>query len=223
MVTLPKIALLLLLVGCQRPGGVVMPMGDSIAKGCHSGTGVGAWRVMLAGRFDETGAEYDMVGSQRGNCPLAPDKDHEAYSGFTIQQITEIAPAAMDAYDPQTIVLQVGTNNFRGEADDDYAGAYAALLDVFGQRRVYAFTPPPIGYDRVPAASYWSDDWVDARNVTLLAIGGGLRDAARSRPRVTVIDGHLPAMLLTPDAVHPSADGHAVLFGRLWGAMEGGQ
>lgn len=206
----------------------VMVLGDSIVRGCHGPDGTpetAALRMLLQTTFIQEGVSYEMVGSQVAGCRSALlQPSHEGHSGYSIAQLTEIAPDAVAAADPSIVVLIAGTNNREDTPDfDTFRALYSELFDAIGDRSVYAITPPKLGRDRVirPKA-YWTPAWVVEHNQTLEMIGDAMIAEAEGRDNVTVIDVFDlldPAEHLVGDALHPNAAGHAVVHDALWNEM----
>jgi lysophospholipase L1-like esterase len=88
----------------------IMPMGDSITWG-YGVDGRGGYRLPLvqsqvAGRYSS-----DMVGSWHSGPPTLYDRDHAGYRGFRIDQLAGVAVAELEAYQPEFVLLQIGTND----------------------------------------------------------------------------------------------------------------
>lgn len=113
----------------------IMPVGDSITAGEHyrfpaleERTG---YRKPLYQLLTAAGYEVDFVGSQtHGIRPeLAPDWydwNCEAYPGWTIPRIAEKMAAALPVYQPDILLVHVGTN---GKDWADKPGQVAELID----------------------------------------------------------------------------------------------
>lgn len=180
----------------------VMFLGGSITAGCHDGGSDSAYRLML----QETIPEFTPVGSLTTNCS-GSSAAHEGHGGWQIGQVADVASGLMADHEPDVVVLLIGTNNYRDD-DADFRAEYQALADAL-QGDVYAVTPPPIGYGRTPETSYWTDEWVDGRNVLLSSMGDALHDVVG----VSVVDvrGQFAREHMVPDAVHLNAAGHRII------------
>ncbi len=205
-----------------------MALGDSLAAGCHDGGPgeLGSYRMRLQTILMDGDITYDMLGSLTANCGSAPggyDRDHEGNGGFDINQLVAITAARMTTYDPDVVAVIVGSNNYTDDDSTDFQTMYSDLFDAIGPgRTVFAFTPPKIAYDRVPFTEYWTDEWVDARNVTLGIIGAALKAEAALRSNVTALDAYAgldPAIHIVADGTHPTSDGHGIMTNLLWAAM----
>ena len=130
--TLPFLVAVCALVGSPVR---IMPVGDSITAGEHykfppleERTG---FRKPLYDMLTAAGYEVDFVGSQEhGIRPeTAPDWfdwNCEAYPGWTIPRIAEKMEAALEAFEPDILLVHVGTNGKDWEAKP---GQVADLLD----------------------------------------------------------------------------------------------
>ena len=102
----------------------VMPLGDSITMGIGSQT-FSSYRIDLQNRLRAAGLNVDSVGSQRNGSPATADLDHEGHSGWTVAKIAARADGWLATYQPDAVLLQVGTNDLRTDAGA--AGATARL------------------------------------------------------------------------------------------------
>jgi lysophospholipase L1-like esterase len=86
----------------------VMPLGDSITYGDKSPGGyrVGLWQKVVAG-----GHSVDFVGSRTDGPSSLPDRNHEGHPGWTIAQLDSNITTWLRTYNPQTILLHIGTND----------------------------------------------------------------------------------------------------------------
>ncbi len=205
-----------------------MALGDSLAAGCHDGGPgeLGSFRMRLQTILMDGDITYDMLGSLTANCGSAPggyDRDHEGNGGFNIDQVEAITVARMTTYDPDIVVVIAGSNNYTDDDSTDFQTMYSDLFDAIGAgRKVFAFTAPKIAYDRIPVTGYWTDEWVDERNVTLGIIAAALKAEAALRSNVIVMDAYAdldPSIHIVPDATHPNAAGHEVMTALLWAAI----
>jgi lysophospholipase L1-like esterase len=102
----------------------IMPIGDSITRGPietpHS------YRVELAARLAAAGMAADFVGSQHSG--TGPDVDHEGHSHWTIGMITEKIDGWLAAYEPDVILLHIGTNDMPDQVHADAAPALLTTL-----------------------------------------------------------------------------------------------
>ncbi|MFD0522740.1 GDSL-type esterase/lipase family protein [Paractinoplanes durhamensis] len=93
----------------------VMPLGDSITYGVGSKTGDG-YRYALYWRLIEAGLPVDYVGSLTAG--RGPEDANEGHRGWTIEQLSEHVDEWLETYEPDVILLHIGTNDMvRGVPD----------------------------------------------------------------------------------------------------------
>jgi lysophospholipase L1-like esterase len=88
----------------------IMPLGDSITVGVGSSTRSG-YRPDLAERLAAAGLQADFVGSQQSG--TGPDVDNEGHVGWNIEQIAANVDNWLATYEPDVILLHIGTNDTR--------------------------------------------------------------------------------------------------------------
>jgi lysophospholipase L1-like esterase len=86
----------------------VMPLGDSITYGVGSSTAVG-YRRDLWLRLRNVGVPVDFVGSLRNG--YMTDNNHEGHIGWRIDQIDARVSSWMATYQPDVVLLHIGTND----------------------------------------------------------------------------------------------------------------
>src|SRR2546427_13252520 len=75
----------------------ILPLGDSITQGWIV---PGGYRLPLYQLLTNAGYNVDFTGTQTDNgAPGLPDPDHEGHPGWTIRQITAIAPDVLASTD----------------------------------------------------------------------------------------------------------------------------
>lgn len=109
----------------------------------------------------------------------------------------------MDGYDPDKIVISMGTNQYGTETMREIEEYYERLAAVYGDRPVLCITP------------IWRGDSPDGEPV-LIRFCHKLKEICSKYPNITVVDGfqlvpHLPEYFL--DNLHPNALG-AEIYGR---------
>lgn len=92
----------------------VMPLGDSITNGSEGG-----YRTVLFNRLNEGGHTIDFVGSLRWakDRPKLADSDHEGHGGWRTYNLQNNIVEWMARYEPDTILLHIGTNDISASAD----------------------------------------------------------------------------------------------------------
>jgi lysophospholipase L1-like esterase len=108
----------------------VMPLGDSITYGVGSQT-LNSYRIDLQNRLKAAGMTVDFVGSQKHGSPSTADLDHEGHSGWTIAGIAAQVDGWLATYQPDAVLLHIGTNDLRTDAGT--VGATARLSSLINQ------------------------------------------------------------------------------------------
>lgn len=178
----------------------IMPLGDSITFG-EPDIGYGGYRNLLGTLLTKDGYIIDFVGSQQNGIGVIPDPENEGHPGWKISNIQNAIDSQgwLEIYQPDIILLHIGTNDIRvGYAV--YAPEHlAALLDDILLRL------PETHVIVAMIIPFWSGP-IDGH----LAYNAAITDIAASRgPRVSVVD--MQSILLTgdfADAYHPNAQGY---------------
>src|SRR4051794_8266874 len=105
----------------------IMALGDSITYGLGSQTR-SSYRVDLQQRLALAGLAVDFVGSRQSGAGV--DLDNEGHGGWTIRQIAARVDGWLATYQPDVVLLHIGTNDLA--FDDDVAHAperLSALVD----------------------------------------------------------------------------------------------
>ncbi|MFC7385130.1 FG-GAP-like repeat-containing protein [Sphaerisporangium rhizosphaerae] len=106
----------------------IMPLGDSITFGEGSSNGAGyrgrLWEELKA----QNGTTVNFVGSQHSG-PI-PDNDNEGHPGWLIGDIDRITDNALATYQPNVVLLHIGTNDMNRDVDPAGApGRLGSLID----------------------------------------------------------------------------------------------
>jgi len=121
----------------------VMPMGASITEGgynidkvWHLGPG---YRKDLKQVLKNFGVEIDFVGSRSHQ--EFEDSEHEGYSGYRIDQVAALAPSVILQFQPDVVLLMVGTNDVvqnyaLGTAADRLVALVKSIRDLSSQTHV---------------------------------------------------------------------------------------
>ncbi|MEE1939379.1 SGNH/GDSL hydrolase family protein [Streptomyces sp. TRM 70361] len=177
----------------------VMPLGDSITDGL---TVPGGYRIDLWQKLVADGYEIDFVGSMANGPSSLGDRDHEGHSGWTIAQIDASIDGWLQAYEPGTVLLHIGTNDMYRQDPGGAPGRLSALIDRITGRlpgvELLVATIIPLPF---------ADANVRAYNA---AIPGIVRSKAEAGRRVHLVEmyGALTAADLA-DGVHPNATGYS--------------
>ncbi len=124
----------------------VMPLGDSLTDGYEL---PGGYRTNLWSRVTADNLTLDFVGSNSSGPAELPDKDNEGHPGWRIDQIAASVNAWLSTYDPDDILLLIGTNDVLQNFDLPNAPArLGALIDQISaqlpQANIVVGSIPPI-------------------------------------------------------------------------------
>lgn len=103
----------------------VMPLGDSITYGVGSSTHVG-YRLDLWSRFRTVGFAPNFMGSLRSG--HMGDNNHEGHIGWRIDQVSANVIRYMALYQPDVVLLHIGTNDLAQNYDMARAPQRLSLL-----------------------------------------------------------------------------------------------
>ena len=178
----------------------IMPLGDSITFGTPDRS-YGGYRHALGTLLANDGYIVDFVGSQQSGNKVIPDPDNEGHSGWTIGQIKSGIDANgwLETYQPDIILLHIGTNdNHRGNAASA-PGDLSALLDDILARLPQA---------RVIVAQIIPFRWgPDQGHQSYNAAIPGI--VASKGPRVSMVDmRNILSKSDYADGLHPNAGGY---------------
>ncbi|WP_102126791.1 RICIN domain-containing protein [Deinococcus planocerae] len=190
----------------------VMPLGDSITDGYNI---PGGYRPELFQKLTAAALSTDFVGSLRnGNLT---DRDHEGHSGWRIDEISARVDGWVDAYQPEVILLMIGTNDMIQNYDVARAPArLGALLDKINARR-------PAATVLVASIPPMSDATRNNRARTYnAAIPNLVQTRAAAGRKVRFVDAY-PQLTLSDlaDGVHPNAAGYSKLANVWMNALRG--
>jgi lysophospholipase L1-like esterase len=193
----------------------VMALGDSITDGLD---GTGGYRADLWQLFHADGRYVDFVGSQSAGPARLADLNHEGHPGWRIDQVDAQVAGWLNTYQPDTVLLHLGTNDII----QDYALAQAparlsALLD-----HITATVPTADVYVAtiVPFANATDEAQAEAYNAQLPGI---VQAKAGAGKHVHLLDMHAaltPADLLS-DGVHPSNGGYSKMAAQWYAQVHG--
>jgi lysophospholipase L1-like esterase len=194
-----------------------MPLGDSITDGMQV---LGGYRSDLWQLMTTDGRPVRFVGSRNSGPPQLGDRNHEGHPGWRIDQIYTHARNWLTAYQPQTVLLHIGTNDI----NENYRPAAAParlsrLIDLITttlpRTRLYVatigpFTQPPV---ESRAQTY------NARIRKIVAA------KTASNGRVQLVDMHssLTRADISPDGIHPTDGGYSKMAARWYGALSSTQ
>ena len=188
----------------------VMPLGDSITAGAGSSTG-SSYRAALWDRLvGQAGYAVDFVGSQRSGA--LPDTDNEGHSGWRIDQIASNVDGWLATYQPDVVLLHIGTNDMNQNFQVDTAPQrLGALLDqILADRPAATVLVAKI----VPALDATIQSRINAFNAAV----PGVVSARGSRAKL--VDLSVLSSADMNDTLHPNDNGYARMAVRWYSALE---
>ena len=108
----------------------IMPLGDSITYG-EGILPYGGYRNLLGALLEGEGFQFDFVGSQKSGESSIIDPDNEGHTGWRIPNIRDGIDSEgwLETYQPDIILLHIGSNDLR-HGNPEYAeGNLSVLLD----------------------------------------------------------------------------------------------
>ncbi|WP_326559923.1 ricin-type beta-trefoil lectin domain protein [Micromonospora sp. NBC_01796] len=195
----------------ESNGGVrIMPLGDSITDGFNV---PGGYRINLWQRFVASGYTVDFVGSGFNGPASLGDHDHEGHSGWRIDQLDANIVAWLQATNPRTVLLHIGTNDMN--QNYDVANAPARLSALIDKIRANAPSVELFVATITPETNPTLQARVQAYNATIPGI------VAQKGPQTHLVD--MFSALTTADladGVHPNAAGYDKMAARWFTALQ---
>ncbi|MGW3078269.1 MULTISPECIES: FG-GAP-like repeat-containing protein [unclassified Kitasatospora] len=115
----------------------VMPLGDSITDGAGSTTGAGYRAPLWDLTAQQSPYTVDLVGTSSSGA--VADPDHEGHSGYRIAQVRADIDRWLSAADPDVVLLHLGINDLKWDANADPVQAAQRLSDLVD--RIFADKP----------------------------------------------------------------------------------
>jgi lysophospholipase L1-like esterase len=187
----------------------IMPLGDSITHGMGV---TGGYRTDLWQYLRADGMAVQFVGSEYGGPAALGDRDHEGHPGWEIGQIDRRVTGWLRTYQPDVVLLHIGTNDVLHGRSADAALRLRTLL-----AHITATVPGAEVYvaQIIPLRALGLDSRVRRYN------RGVARVAAAAGPHVHLVDMHSvvePADLLG-DGIHPDGGGFSKMAARWYAAL----
>ena len=186
----------------------IMALGDSITYGVGSQTS-SSYRVGLRKKLVNAGKPVDFVGSLTSGS--GTDTENEGHSGWTIAQLSAKAAGWLNTYEPDVVLLHIGTNDLK--AGTGAAGApdrLEALIDV-----VHAARPTAEVYVQQLVGS--TDATIDQRITTFNAALPAVISGKGAWLHLVDQSGVDATML--KDTLHPNDAGYALMADNLYAAL----
>ncbi|GIE95013.1 SGNH/GDSL hydrolase family protein [Paractinoplanes rishiriensis] len=196
----------------ERPSALrVMPLGDSITWGIGSADRDG-YRAALHRRLTSAGLDVDFVGSARNG--RGPDRDHEGHKGWTINQLAEHVEPWLTRYQPDVILLHIGTNDLV-QGVPQPARKLARLLDLIeaAQPDAEVFVARVVGL-----ADYPNLERLERRTAAFNRAVGQI--VTERGGRFHLVDQSVVRGIDMRNEVHPNDVGYARMAWNWYRAME---
>jgi lysophospholipase L1-like esterase len=222
----------------------IMALGDSITAGVGArgvDVGGGGYRGELENLLDAAGYRYEMIGSRSDYSNGVRAPAHEGWPGYVVRSLPSdpghellgpVTANAIDAYDPDVILLMAGTNDLlrlerhsAGYTVDGIVGGMDALLGqiFFDKPRVHVILAGVVSSPDISGCTVERFDGVatpacpadgSASLATLVEkyrkLGFDIVLAPRMDAAVPRDRQHFP------DGIHPSGDGGYAAVARVW-------
>lgn len=190
----------------------IMPLGDSITDGYNV---PGGYRIRLERLMVDAGVDYDFVGSLANGPATLVDQNHEGHPSWRTDQIQWILSDRLATYDPDVVLVHIGTNDIYGSDPHGAPGRLDAIIgSILGadaDRVVIVAAIVPIAWSSGDLVA----DWYNGEVEEIAA-----RYAAEGYP-VHFVDMHSALSKRDlADGVHPTARGYAKMADAWWGALE---
>lgn len=194
----------------------VMPLGDSITMGANS-PGKGGYRVWLWNECKAAGLHITFVGSLQDGPATLPEPAHEGHSGWRIDHLAAYAVPWLKTYQPQVILLHIGTNDIlQGYGPVVAAARLSHLIDEISatlpDAMLFVAQITPLGTPHLNVQ-------VQQYNAAIPVL---VRDEQAQGMHVAYVDMYdaVPVNDIT-DKIHPNEDGYIRIAGVWFRALEG--
>ncbi|MBA2392518.1 MAG: RICIN domain-containing protein [Ktedonobacteraceae bacterium] len=190
-------------VRADANGVKVMPLGDSITYGTGSSNG-GGYRLPLWNDLLAQGANIHFVGSQQ-NGPSTFDTANEGHPGWRIDQISANIVGWLQTYQPQIVLLHIGTNDILQQ--HDVVNAPTRLASLIDQITTTAPNATVVVAQILPIKNAMTQT-VTYNNT----IPGIVQSRAAQGKHVQYVDMYdAVSVNLLPDGIHPDDPGYRLM------------
>jgi lysophospholipase L1-like esterase len=189
-----------------------MPLGDSITDGMEV---PGGYRSDLWQFFGTDGRAVQFVGSEYGGPPMLGDRDHEGHPGWETGQLDRHVTAWLRTYEPDVVLLHIGTNdlihNEAAHAPGRLRTLLAHIVSAAPAAQVYVATIIPLRSAELEAR-------VRGYNRAIRRIVAA--DAAAG-VHMRLVDMHsaVRAGDLSADGIHPDGGGYSKMAAQWYSAL----
>ena len=188
-------------------GGIrIMPLGDSITFGVRSSSG-GGYRLPLWDELAATHLRVTFVGSRNSGPTSLPDTANEGHPGWRIDQISTHVVAWLEKYQPQIILLQIGTNDII--QNYDVASAPQRLLSLLTLITTTLPNATLIVAEVTPLVNSRLNAEIIAYNHSIPPLVNNLRAQGKHVRLVDMYDAVPKSDIL--DRIHPGDQGYALM------------
>lgn len=121
-----------------KPPLKIMPLGDSITAGVigNNDRNSGGYRTELSKKFVAAGLKVKFVGSRSNGADNFSNKNHEGHPGWTIRQIADSVNKWLNTFEPDIVLLMIGTNDTNKSSLTTMIDELSALID-----QITAYSP----------------------------------------------------------------------------------
>lgn len=195
----------------------IMPLGDSITYGVSgkNSRDSGGYRTELWHKFIADGLQVKMVGSQSHGPDSLGDKAHEGHPGWTIGQIAASVNEWLNAFQPDLILLMIGTNDTRRYSLKTMINEFSALIDQITAQspdvQLLVASIPPIHPVAIPAIRSLRAMYFNTAIPAIVdsKVAQGKKVTFVDMRSLTVDDLTSSLSLHTDDGLHPNAQGYS--------------
>lgn len=189
----------------------IMPLGDSITYGVVDSSKndreSGGYRTPLWNKLVANGLGVDFVGSVSSGPSSLGDQDHEGHPGWTSQQIAININGWLDTYEPDVVLLMIGTNDARRASASTIGTRLSDLIDQITTRipnsQLLVAAIPPID------GAFESDARAQRAAEFNLSIPSIVSSKVAQGKKVTFVDTRSKLTLNDlADGLHPNAGGY---------------
>jgi fibronectin type 3 domain-containing protein len=209
-----------------------MPLGASITAGYPQGHG--GYRVPLLSMLSSGGINITYVGSQTTyNPPDQPNLHHEGHPGFLIADVDGLVQnGIIQQYNPDTILLYIGTNNLDLNENTPWIPTdYTLLLnDIFAAKPTVRIIVSPLfvnsGYDQPSLDNFNIGYQVLDAQQHVVGYTGGLAQLVTAEQQqgrnITFNDNMRSALTLSDllDGTHPNDAGYQKMATSWYAAIQ---
>jgi len=194
----------------------IMPLGDSITAGVagKDNRESGGYRTELWNQFIAEGLPVKFVGSMSSGPISLEEKDHEGHPGWRIRQIARSVDEWLQLFQPDVILLMIGTNDTKKNSlktmVDELSNLIDQIMTILPAAQLLVASIPPIHpaakrLTRVLRAIYFNEAIPGIVNAK---VAQGKKVGFVDMRSLTVDDLTSSVSLYTDNGLHPNAQGY---------------